>query len=245
MQLGKIPDQVLRLAIIVILFVAAMIYVRHIFVPETFGETGHYRAAAVDEAVALEPSYAGWQVCIECHEEEGEAKRLSNHHTLSCEVCHGPSADHVADDEVLPHIPQDREACLYCHRYMPSRPTGYPQIIELRHNSMKPCTACHNPHDPRPPETPESCGACHARIARTKAVSHHSVLDCETCHLTNPDHREHPRQNIPQKPGAREFCGGCHGPDGDHSLGAPQVDMSTHGGNYLCWQCHYPHHPES
>ena len=26
---------------------------------------------------------------------------------------------------------------------------------------------------------------------------------------------------------------------------APHIDMTEHGGRYLCWQCHYPHYPES
>jgi ribosomal protein S27AE len=25
----------------------------------------------------------------------------------------------------------------------------------------------------------------------------------------------------------------------------PRVEMRTHGERYLCWQCHYPHFPES
>ncbi len=29
----------------------------------------------------------------------------------------------------------------------------------------------------------------------------------------------------------------------DHRYGMG-IDVDTHGGRYLCWQCHYPHLPE-
>jgi hypothetical protein len=216
-------------------------------VPETFGELGHYRAASIDAIAAQPIRYAGAQVCIECHEEHGQTKNDSYHRTLSCEVCHGPAANHAEDPEShRPHAPRKRgEACLYCHEYLPSRPTGFPQIIETMHSPMQPCISCHEPHDPTPPDVPQSCSACHRQIARTKAISHHTSLDCETCHEARPEHREDPRANLPKKPTAREFCGQCHGAGEDAGIEIPQVDLGTHGNSYLCWQCHYPHFPES
>ena len=51
-DLRRIPDQVIRLAIIVAVSVIALIVVRQKFVPATFGEEGHYRSAARDTIAA-------------------------------------------------------------------------------------------------------------------------------------------------------------------------------------------------
>jgi ribosomal protein S27AE len=48
----------------------------------------------------------------------------------------------------------------------------------------------------------------------------------------------------PTKPTERSFCGICHAEDAPTPLTIPRVDLSTHGEDYLCWQCHYPHYPE-
>jgi hypothetical protein len=247
LRIWRFPDQVVRLAFLFVLAGAAMILVRNHFVPESFGERGHYRFDSLETITSQEIRYAGWQACVECHEEEGEARSDSYHRALSCEVCHGPAHSHVEDPTShQPPIPRKRgEACLYCHSYLPSRPTGFPQIIERIHNPMEPCVTCHDPHDPSPPEVPESCSACHAQIARTKAISHHHSVDCETCHDAVPQHRESPRANLPKKPTEREFCLGCHGVDAGSGSDIPRIDSGDHGGTYLCWQCHYPHFPES
>ena len=261
----KFPDQVVRLAIIFAAVTTCLVMVRCRFIPESFGQEGHYRSDAVVTAASLDIKYAGArsaQTCVsECHDEDESAPHKlfgSYHRTLSCEVCHGPAARHMAarmeseeeDEADAPHIPSKRWECLYCHRYLPSRPTGFPQIIELLHNPMKTCKECHNPHDPTPPEVPGACSACHAQIARTKAISHHSAVACVICHETPEAHMQQPRQNLPLKPTSRAFCGKCHEPGATPPPEAkltseiPRVESSKHGGAYLCWQCHYPHFPE-
>ena len=142
------------------------------------------------------------------------------HRTVSCETCHGAASEHAreeADDD--PVLPTGRELCLACHRYLASRPTGFPQIIEERHEPAKLCHTCHDPHDPVPSERPESCSGCHAAISRVKAVSHHEPLDCEVCHEAEPEHFLSPRSHLPRKPFERAFCGNCHARD---------VDLPTH-----------------
>jgi hypothetical protein len=148
-----------------------------------------------------------------------------------------------------------------CHAYDASRPTGFPQINPTAHNPLKPCISCHNPHDPVPPRVPQECSACHGQIERTKAVSSHALLPCTTCHRATPQHRTSPRAALPTKPETREFCGTCHAKGAADGLlqgvpaaeaqrlgaakkAAPKIDISDHGGSYLCWQCHYPHLPE-
>lgn len=254
----RLPDQVVRLLFLFVVAITALIVVRCQFVPESFGDEGHYRADSRKAIAALPIKYAGWQTCVECHDEQGEAKRVSYHRTLSCEMCHGPSAAHAqarmeSEEEPLalrPRKPSERDECLTCHGYLSSRPTGFPQVIELLHNPMKRCSECHDPHDPTPSNVPESCTACHGQIARTKAVSHHSRVACVVCHDAPEAHRSQPRQNLPKKPSTREFCGKCHAegvtPPAELKLpgGIPRVEMNDHGGTYMCWQCHYPHFPE-
>lgn len=252
----KFPTQVIQLGVIFVVIGVAFFLLKQKFVPESFGELGHYRADAVAVAAALEPRYAGWQVCAMCHPDKVETKNKSYHRTVSCEACHGPASDHTNDPmELRPEIPMGREPCLACHSYLTSRPTGFPQILEERHNPIRPCTTCHDPHDPTPPERPQECSACHNSIARTKAVSHHAPLDCEVCHETPPEHRDLPRAHLPKKPFEREFCGTCHAkeatpPDMLHGVDftvyeIPRIDLITHGGTFVCWQCHYQHSPEA
>ena len=247
LKLWKFPDQVLRLAILFAVAVALLLAVRHRFVPPTFGQFGHYRAAAVTANADRATHYAGREACVECHTDEGQVLAASFHRTLSCEVCHGPAADHAeAPDDHHPFIPRERgAACLFCHEYLASRPTGFPQIIERNHNPAQPCIDCHRPHDPTPPEVPESCAACHTEIWRTKAISHHASLTCVTCHEADPRHMQHPRTALPKKPTERQFCGRCHDVNANSPANIPRVDLATHGAPYLCWQCHYPHSPES
>ena len=240
------PQQINRLAIVFALLVGGLVAARYFLVPPTFGELGHYRSAAVDSAAALPIHYAGQQVCGECHDEIFASKLESRHQSVACEVCHGPAAAHVEDPEqYTPPAPRKRGYCPLCHGYDASRPTGFPQIDPLSHNPMRPCISCHNPHQPVTPHVPEDCSACHGEIARTKAVSHHTLLACTRCHDTNDAHKVTPRQIRPSKPRSRALCGECHAKDSDAPREVLRVDMDTHGSGYVCWQCHYPHHPEA
>jgi hypothetical protein len=112
----------------------------------------------------------------------------------------------------------------------------------VTHNPMAPCMSCHEPHAPEPPVVPGECAACHGQIARLKAVSHHATLPCTTCHAAPEQHRADPRSVRPSKPEVRGFCGECHAQD---LPGIPQVDLRAHHSDYQCWQCHYPHFPET
>jgi hypothetical protein len=244
-RIWKIPGQVVRLAILFAVAAVALIVVRERFVPESFGDLGHYRADVIPVIAAQELRYAGLQACAECHDDLAEVKAGSYHRGLTCEGCHGAAADHANDPtEFLPRVPAGRDTCLRCHGYIASRPTGFPQVIEGIHNPMEACADCHDPHDPTPPEVPGECSACHGAIARTKSVSHHWSLDCEICHDAPAAHREYPRANLPKKPTDRAFCGQCHAAGASSAAEVPRIDLAEHGGRYLCWQCHYPHDPE-
>jgi hypothetical protein len=243
---SRLPEQVKRLIIIAILFIAALVAAQSILVPDDFGTYGHFRTSAVEDIISQPIQYAGQVACLDCHDDIGASKSIGYHKNLSCEVCHGPSADHMeAPDEVTPTAPRERGYCPLCHEYLPSRPTGFPQIISASHNPMNPCISCHDPHNPEPPETPKECSACHAEIARTKALSHHVYVPCTRCHETTEQHKINPRSALPSKPATREFCGGCHAEDAASEKGIPRINLNTHEIRYMCWQCHYPHLPEA
>jgi len=237
------PQQVPRLLAVFLLAAVALIAARSLLIPDTFGDLGHYRAAAIDSIIAHEKKYAGHQECALCHASIAEERLASNHSGVRCEVCHGPAANHVADPmSVKPGAPRERGFCILCHEYNPSRPTGFPQIEPVSHNPLTPCMSCHDPHAPEPPTVPGECGACHGQIARQKAVSHHAMLDCTMCHQTPEQHKVNPRSVRPSKPQDRSFCGGCHA---QAIPNIPQIDLRTHNATYQCWQCHYPHFPET
>lgn len=241
-----IPDQIVRIGLLFGVAIAVFATARASLTPPSFGRLGHYRADAIPKAAGLPLRYAGAETCAECHADEAAQKAKSYHRGLACEMCHGPGAAHAeAPDKHKPRLPRERKACLYCHEYLASRPTGFPQVIERAHNPLEPCSRCHDAHDPTPPQVPSSCAACHGLIARTKAVSPHRTLECETCHKADPRHRQSPRAHLPAKPTERAFCGGCHAKDAKSRPEIPRVDLAGHGRPYLCWQCHYPHDPEA
>ncbi len=220
-----IPQQVPRLAVVFLLAVIGLVVARGVLIPETFGDIGHYRAAAIDSIVAHEKQYAGHQECALCHGPINELRLEGNHRGVACEVCHGASAAHVAGPmDVKPSAPRERALCPMCHAYNAARPTGFAQIDPVAHNPLTPCITCHEPHEPEPPAVPEDCSACHGQIARQKAVSHHATLPCTE---------------------ERSFCGGCHAQDAPSPGRIPRVNLRSHGEGYPCWQCHYPHYPET
>ncbi|MFQ6031417.1 MAG: multiheme c-type cytochrome [Candidatus Zixiibacteriota bacterium] len=246
MDSPRIPKQILSLTFLFAIVIAALVVARMLLVPHSFGRYGHYRADAVNEIIAQKINYAGYEACIECHDEIYEPKEKSHHKGVSCEACHGPAAKHVeAPDQFVPEAPRKRGYCPLCHGYNPSRPTGFPQIITELHNPGQACMTCHNPHSPLLPHTPEECSACHREIANKKRVSHHALLSCVRCHSVPEEHLINPKFALAQKPTEREFCGECHAADAKADREIPRIDLDTHGERYLCWDCHYAHHPEA
>lgn len=240
------PKQLIPLIIIGVVLVGALVVARHLLVPDTFGKYGHYRAAAAEISRSIPMVYAGGQVCGECHEDIIETRAYSGHATLSCEICHGPALAHAnMETDELPPKPHGRDYCARCHEYEAARPTGFPQILTVSHNPGQPCRECHNPHDPTPPVSPGECSACHRQIANQKAVSRHTNLACTRCHTVPQGHSDNPVAVRAGKPKTRQLCGECHAMGAAGPQHVPQVDMHAHGERYECWDCHYPHHPET
>jgi hypothetical protein len=244
--LQKIPEQVKRLSVLFLVVVIVFIVATSLLTPKDFGLVGHYRAGAIQNNADKKIEYAGQEACADCHDDLWKTKNSSYHKNLSCEVCHGPSVNHVNEpDQFKPEKPRDRISCPVCHEFNPSRPTGFPQIVSASHNPRKICVTCHNPHNPTPPQTPKECSACHAEISSTKSVSSHMDITCTKCHVTLEKHKLLPREYLPTKPANREFCGQCHSQDAKGDEFIPRINMTTHEPRYVCWQCHYPHLPEA
>jgi hypothetical protein len=242
----KLPEQVVRLGIVLITVLAIVLALRFVILPASFFSARPHQAAKVEREMAKPMHYAGAASCLKCHEEQVKAKYNGFHKNIGCENCHGPSAGHVADNKAVKSgKPKDREFCLTCHAYDTARPNGFPQIDPQAHNASKQCVRCHDPHSPAAEEPPKDCSACHRRIDRTKALSTHASLACSECHKADPQHMLQPRTALPTKPANREACGRCHavGATGP-GVSKAAVDMASHGGAYVCWECHYAHLPE-
>jgi len=240
----NVPEQVKRLGLVVGVIVVGVLLTRFYLLPRSLVSTELQRASTAARWSAWPAKFAGSETCQACHEDVAARKSKGFHKNLACEGCHGPAVKHAEDPSaVKPSAPRDRKFCPVCHAYDASRPTGFPQINPVAHNPLKPCIACHNPHDPVPPRTPTACAACHAQIERVKAVSSHALLQCTTCHTVPERHKTAPRSALPSKPETREFCAKCHGKDATLVKEAPRIDLSTHGGAFRCWECHYPHLP--
>jgi decaheme cytochrome c component MtrC/MtrF-like protein len=241
----RIPEQIRRLAVVAVVVVGGTLLTRFVIIPPSLIAKDLHRASTVNQEVVKPVKFAGSAACQDCHDDVVMKKAKGYHKGLACEGCHGPAAKHIADPmAVKPPAPRDRKFCPVCHSYDASRPTGFPQINATAHNPLKPCITCHDPHDPVPPRTPRECAACHQQIERTKSMSSHALLACTTCHVTPEQHKKSPRSVAPSKPETRDFCAQCHAKDATKVKEAPRVDVSSHGGTYLCWQCHYPHLPE-
>ena len=89
------PKQLSRLIIVFAVLAGGMLFARHRLLPKTFGERGHYRAAAVTTIQNLPVKYAGREVCAACHAEIAAMHSENRHQSVSCEVCHGPAAAHT------------------------------------------------------------------------------------------------------------------------------------------------------
>jgi hypothetical protein len=134
------------------LFVVAFLIfwgIRGFVVPKSFGQYGHYRAAAIGEIGGRQPHYAGHDTCETCHSDILEVKKAGMHAHVNCEACHGPQAQHANDpSSVTPTKPDTTVLCARCHAASVARPKSFPQVKVDEHSNGMPCQTCHQPHSP-------------------------------------------------------------------------------------------------
>jgi hypothetical protein len=144
------PVQLKTLIPLFAVFIILFLIARHFLIPESFGKYGHYRANSIDEIAEAPAIYAGKAVCIDCHDEEATQLASDMHENLSCEVCHGPNAQHADDYEVKEFLVKDgtRAACGRCHNLDPARKIDVIIQVDIKthHPEKENCIDCHNPH---------------------------------------------------------------------------------------------------
>ena len=143
----RMPPQILRLVLLTLVIIGSYFVLRMFLKPESFGEFGHYRGAALAERAALEPVFAGAKACAECHTEVIEVQDKHEHRRISCESCHGPARAHARDPDVKTTVFAETR-CLRCHAQEPARPITQKQIVATDHYEGK-CLECHLPHNPK------------------------------------------------------------------------------------------------
>ncbi len=145
----KDAGHLFRFAGLFVLAFLVFLVVRHWVVPKTFGQYGHYRAAAIGEIAAKPVKYAGHDTCETCHTDKLEVKKAGKHAHVNCEACHGPLAKHADDPtSVIPVKPDTAVLCARCHTASAAKPKTFPQVVPAEHSNGMPCETCHNPHSP-------------------------------------------------------------------------------------------------
>ena len=144
------PAQLKRLIPLFIVFIAIFLIVRHLLIPETFGQYGHYRGNSLIDNEDKEIIHATKESCADCHDDVQERLANDSHAGLSCVICHGPGKAHV-DDPFEHPVPKekDRTFCGRCHFTNSARPADVvAQVNPEDHNpEFSECTDCHNPHE--------------------------------------------------------------------------------------------------
>lgn len=149
MKNSKDSEHLFRLAFVFVAGFVLMLAVRSFFIPHSFGKYGHYRGDAIAEAAAKPISYAGHQTCETCHAEVLDVKKNGRHARVSCEVCHGPLANHADDPgSIKPEKLDTAVLCVRCHEANSAKPKGFPQVASQDHSTGLPCDTCHQPHSP-------------------------------------------------------------------------------------------------
>lgn len=139
-----------RMAGLFVVGIATFLVLRWSMVPASFGEFGHYRAAALGDIRSRPLHYAGRAACEDCHGDVVAARKGSRHEHIGCEACHGPQMEHVAaGGGKKPARPDSRVLCPKCHAASPWKPKSYPQVVVAEHSPEGPCTACHKAHAPK------------------------------------------------------------------------------------------------
>lgn len=146
----KDREHLFRMAGLFLAGILAFFILQGVFVPQTFGRYGHYRAAAIDDARAKPLVHAGRAACIRCHAEQATVHHGGAHARLGCEACHGALGAHARQPRAVKvQLPDTKVLCAHCHAKNVARPGWFKQVDVDEHSSGEACNTCHRPHDPK------------------------------------------------------------------------------------------------
>lgn len=155
---------------------AGFLFARSQMIPETYGDRGPYRAAALEEIAAKPMVLHADSVCLKCHEDVGEERADTLHEAVRCIHCHGLGREHVTlarraaespeltitpaaewDRDFMTdidlYITRDRATCLVCHESAVGMPEDFKKIHVAEHLEEMGADE---------PESRETCFECHA-----------------------------------------------------------------------------------
>ena len=102
---SKYNAHLIRLIIAMVVFAVVALIVRKVLTPETMGQYGHYRGADIEDQRDVAVRHGTNESCFQCHKSIRRIHKKGIHQTVSCEICHGPYADHVADGKKIGTLP--------------------------------------------------------------------------------------------------------------------------------------------
>lgn len=151
----------LRSVVVLLVIGVGGLSVKALLVPSDFGEYGHYRTGAIYDELNQAVRNQTNNSCLECHPFIKKIHLSGVHQTVSCEVCHGPNADHAASGKKIAGMPVKRgdeikHLCLRCHnKIIRARPeelikmVNIPQHLEEKRVRIdNNCNQCHHVHAP-------------------------------------------------------------------------------------------------
>jgi Cytochrome c554 and c-prime len=179
---------------------------------------------------AATSAYAGFQACLECHSpiQQTLAKTVHVQVGVECENCHGPAANHAANDYdplTRPVVDYAGTLCGTCHSG-PKHPI-YEEWQSSEHSEVV--------TDLNPPDRISSCGRCHSGSVRVNLVegtplpvgNANQPLGCPTCH------QPHQLTGISRQLRNPLFS------TNDYSLSTTSVFTNNYDPSVnLCGQCH-------
>jgi decaheme cytochrome c component MtrC/MtrF-like protein len=131
-------------------------FARERMIPESYGNSGPYRAAALAELAARPSVMQADSNCLKCHTKVGEERVETLHKAVRCVHCHGLGREHIAEAEkgaktpgssitkarpwdgdfktaIDLYITKDKATCLSCHEAVVGMPKDFHKINSKAH----------------------------------------------------------------------------------------------------------------
>lgn len=163
------------LAMLIAAIATGFFLIRPRMIPETYGQVGPYREAALAELAERPSVLQGDAVCLKCHDKVGAERAESLHKVVRCIHCHGLGVQHVAEAEKAAtspdakpspaqpwdgnfqtsidlYVTKDRATCLSCHEEVVGMPKAFRKINVKSHLEEQGASE---------PESRETCFECH------------------------------------------------------------------------------------